>query len=526
MSAMRLLAAATTGWLLAMLGAAALPSPATAAPYTVWSCRDADGNALSARAWVPAGNTGTRADTCLNGGSLSVALSTADIDAGAISGFRFRVPRGVTPSSYTGLLAAETSNLFTTGSYVAGLGQGDELSVPTIFDGCNTGVVGPCAQGSFSDPFDPANDVGQPIVGGGLALLVACVGSTGEDCDPDADPPARASLFRSAVTLDDPSTPEVGSPGGTIAVGRIVSGTRSVTAPVTDEGSGVLRTELLVDGAVVDRRDGVGTCTEPFTVADPCPRGQLVTFVLDTTRLRTGIHTVAVRAYDAARNAAVGAPLRIAVDNTPPRPPAPPPPAPLTVRLQTPERVRLPARRVTGTALAPNGAPRPGVAVRFERRAFGDRSWSATGRPATTSADGSFALPVPRESTQIRVLADSATVSAEPAVVDFVRALKVSIAASDRRLRNRQRLTLRGRVRYDGNAFDERTALIQAVVRGRWRTVDSVKVSRRGRIRWRYRFTNTRQSARYRFRFVLPKAKRLPWKKTVSKRVAIVVRPR
>jgi DNA-binding CsgD family transcriptional regulator len=42
---------------LAALIGGVLAAPATAAPYTVWSCRDAAGAPLSTAAWIPAGNS-------------------------------------------------------------------------------------------------------------------------------------------------------------------------------------------------------------------------------------------------------------------------------------------------------------------------------------------------------------------------------------------------------------------------------------------------------------------------------------
>jgi hypothetical protein len=522
--------------------AGALPSPASAASYTVQSCREADGTPLSARAWIPAGNAGSRSDTCLAGGSLSVALGTDPDDTapGAISGYRFDLPVGITISSYTAWIAAETGALPSSQArYVAGLGQGDELAIPTVLDGCYTNAP-TCSEGTFSDPLDPNNRVTLEVLLGGLGFMAACASST-DACVPDvADPPARAALFRIAIELDDSLVPDVGAVRGTIADGAPISGIRSVVADVNDDGSGVLRTELLVDDVVVEQQDGTGTCKPPFTVADPCPRSDRATFVLDTAALPEGPHTVAVRAYDAAMNVAESAPLGFDVDHPAPPPPVvitpppvvitPPPaptPEPAAVRLDAPKRVRLPSsERVMGTVAGRDGARRAGVPVRFEKRPFGadEDDWRSMRSTAVTDARGRFRVPVPRESAQVRASVSSEAFSATPAIVRFVRPLRARIKASDRRLRNGQRLTLRGRLRNAGGAGDERTVLIQSRIRGTWRSVDSVETGRRGRIVWRYRFTNTRQTARYRFRFVVPREKGLPWKKLVTKQVSVVVR--
>jgi hypothetical protein len=272
-------------------------------------------------------------------------------------------------------------------------------------------------------------------------------------------------------------------------------------------------------------------------VADPCPRSLRTTFVLDTTTLSEGLHTVAVRAYDAALNAAESALVGIAVDHPappvvtqPPPPPlvvAPAPPPPTALRLRVRERVRLPSsKRVTGTVLGPDGAPRAGVRVRFQRRPFGggEHDWRDLRASAVSDAAGRFRVPVPAASAQVRALVPSTAYTATQPIVAFVGRLKATIRAADRTLRNGDRLTLRGRLRNAGGAGEDRTVLIQSRVRGTWRAVDSVQSGARGRIRWRYRFTNTRRTARYRFRFVVPTAKRLPWKRLVTRQVTVLVR--
>jgi hypothetical protein len=41
---------------------------------------------------------------------------------------------------------------------------------------------------------------------------------------------------------------------------------------------------------------------------------------------------------------------------------------------------------------------------------------------------------------------------------------------------------------------------------------------------WRYRFTDTTRTARYRFRLVVPYDKHLPWKRLTSRQVSVLVR--
>lgn len=511
----------------AALATGVLAAPVAAAPYTVWSCRDAAGAPLPTRAWIPAGNAGTRVDTCSAGGGLQAALGTGDTAPGAISGYRFDVPPGVTITRYTAWLAASTAaTALTPGRYVAGLAQGDELTVPSTLDGCYTSAP-TCSWGTFSDPLAPANQTVLPVLLGGLGLLAVCADATSV-CDPAADPPARATLFRSAVALDDPGAPAVELGGGTLVRAEPVSGTRTVVADAHDDGSGVQRLELLVDGGVVDVQQQPGVCTPPYTVADPCPADVRATFALDTSPLSAGTHRVAVRATDAAGTAATSAEHVFTVAQLAPPPETSPPlPVPAGARVTVPRRVRLPLRGAVTGVIATTGARRDGIRLRFEQRPLdgGDDDWRPLGAAAVTDTAGRFRVPVPSASAAVRVLLGP-ELAASPAVTEFVRPLKVTISAPPKQLRNGQRLTLRGQVQHAGSAGDGRTILVQSRVGGAWRAVDSVETGRGGRITWRYRFTRTRQPARYRFRFVVPRAKGLPWERTVSRQVALVVRPR
>lgn len=528
----------------AVVLAAAAPAPAST--YQVESCRDADDNPLSTAAWIPAGDPARRWDTCAVGGALTVIAKPSDTTpAVAISGYRFDVPRGVTLVEYEAWLAAEAHNGTGDASYMAGLGQGDELAVPTTLNGCYTNAPD-CAEGDFGEPLSPLNETGVwPVVFGGLGLMTACASQFGDPCVAGANPPARTKLFRSVVTLDDPSHPAIGSLGGTLLAGGPVSGVRTLTATVTDEGSGVARVDLLVDGLTVQVRDVGGTCVQPYVVADPCADVVPATFAIDTSHLAEGAHTVALRAQDAAGNATESAPVDVTVVHPPPAPPsvvvvpgpappAPPPvviveepsieedpPDPPAVELRAPDLVEVPTRRpVIGRVVASDGTPRAGVALRFERRPFGSRRWRPWRDGTASGPDGSFRVPAPHQSWEVRVVPDG--VRAEPISISFVRPLDATIAASDERLRNGDELTLGGRVRHAGGT-DDLTVLVQSFVRGRWRTVDSVESGEHGRIRWSYRFTNTSRTARYRFRFVVRSGPGLPWERTVSDVVSVVV---
>jgi hypothetical protein len=177
------------------------------------------------------------------------------------------------------------------------------------------------------------------------------------------------------------------------------------------------------------------------------------------------------------------------------------------------------ARQLRGTA------SRGGVRLAFERRAFGadEDDWQPAGT-TTTAADGSFRFPAVRQSGQVRVRPAPASVGGRALVVSVVGPLQASLHSSASRLRNGDWVTLRGRVRGDGGAWTDREVLVQAIVRGHWRTIDSTEVSDHGRVVWRYRFAHTRSTADYRFRLRLPAVRALPWKTVTTRPVSVLVR--
>lgn len=527
----------------------ALPTSASAATYDVFSCRDLDDEPVATTAWRPGGHSvGGHSDTCAAGGTLSAWLTNAATWETAVSGYRFAVPPGLTVQQYFVWFVARTDGT-PAGAYRAGVGQFGELSPAVVDHGCTGGSPALCSVGTPGAP----QYVGDTMVWPQLSLLAICSDGSG-GCAPAGAEPARIDLYRSIVRFDDGVLPTVGPIGGTIADGATVGGTRSVRAEAADVGSGVRRVELLVDGAVVDQQVGDGLCAEPYVVADPCPDRLRAAFDLDTTTLADGAHDAALRVTDAAGNVTTGPTRAFTVDNAPPppnvivvpgpapepppappAPPAPPvieppeepaPPAPASLRLRLPARVALPARDdVDGRVTDPDGTPKPGVAIAFERRPLGggDDEWRAMRAKRTSGADGRFAFPVPGGSAEVRAVVAGATVSGR-AVVPFVRELDVEARGSDQRLRNGDAFVLRGRFEHAGGALEDRSILVQARVRGDWRTVDSVEADAAGRVRWRYRFTNTTRTARYTFRLVLPRAKRLPWGRVASEPVSVLVR--
>jgi hypothetical protein len=539
---------------LCLAGAAALPSIASAGQYHVLSCRDAAGDPLSTAAWVPFGNVANplaHSDTCSAGEWLGIQMiDPADYDGGSTIGYAFTPPAGTTIAAYDIQMAGKTSS--PTGGTHFELGLLIDGS-PTVDagDGCRDDLD-PCLFGDWQDAWDaPINRFARSSLSAdALAFGASCTAPSACVVGTDNLPyPAFGRLFRSDVTIDDPVAPTVSAVGGTIADPGPVAGQRTVTADAADVGGGVQRVELLVDGVLTDQLAGSGRCAVPYTAPAPCPDATTSRFSLDTTTLVNGSHTIVVRAVDAAGNTTPSAPLTVDVANAAsggsvvvvpgpsqtvtvpaapsaapvpaPVAPSPPPVSPASVTLRTSaKRVTLArAARLRGTA------SRGGVRLAFERRPFGgdEDDWKPAGT-TTTAGDGSFRFPTVRRSGQIRVRPAAASVGGRALIVSVVGPLRASLHSSASRLRNGKAVTLRGRVRGDGGAWTGREALIQAIVRGHWRTIDTADVSGDGRIAWRYRFAHTRTTAEYRFRLRLAKVRPLPWKTVTTRPVSVLVR--
>lgn len=501
-------------------------SGADAASYTVWSCRAADGTPVGTTAWQGSGNAGTRSDGCAAGGALRATLGQSDTADGAVSGWRFVPPPGTTIASYRLWRAAEVPA--TSSGFGAGAAGTSGLGLPTISDGCViSDGINPCGAGSLGNPADPGNDSGvQPGGVPGLTVAALCVSS----CTATADPAAEVALFRSAIELEDNAVPVVGPAVGTLFDPGVFAGRHSVLVTVGDQGGGVARTDLLIDGVVVDSATTGGSCAEPYAVVVPCATRTDRAFVVDTSALAPGLHGLTVRAVDAAGNATEGPVTPFVVVPLPVPVPPPPPviPTQRTMMLELPEEVSTPRKDWgVGTAQWADGSPAAGAKLDVYAGPVGgaasELEWLTR---ITVDPDGTFTIPKSSFSRALRIQPADATHVAAPVDVDVVAPLKVRMTKPRTSVRNGTTTTLRGRISGAGDAVDGMTVLVQAVVDGGWSTVDTVEASASGAVSWKYRFRRTTRAAEYRFRLVVPSVRKLPWKRTASPRQVVRVVPR
>lgn len=574
----------------AALVLAAAPSSAVAAPYEVWSCRDADGNPVSASAWVTgmdwvAGDAVEDVDTCLDGGGRRVALAPerSHIRLSAVD-LRFDMPRGTSIVDFELWRSTRAANaLETTHSYVVAL---EELvgGVPAArAEDCRGLDPGGASHETCGTrpavPLDPANHYAKAAPGALTAIRLSArcqPGNASEQwCGAVSPVAASTTLDRSRVVLDDPTPPAAEVVGGSLAAGAPVSGPATLELAGNDAESGVATLSLAVDGGeptTISTANSLNGCRRPYTSPRPCTPDTARVFTVDAATLTPGAHEVAGTVVDAAGNSTPWGPVQfeVAVPPAAEEPPVVTPPAadppvaapPAAGPEPVPAPPATPTPPVVSGGAPDNGTPavlRPRVALRIERgkagagpriigtvrtpagRAITDArllvhrtplgtapNARATTDTVRTDTRGRFVAP--RRSGAHRVRVTFAPWEGAPVTRTVQRdvrtTLRLTAEGGQARRRTGQTYTLRGRVRGAGQATPDTPVQIEAIVRGRWRVVGTGRLSPSGRWTWRYRFASVTRPTRFAFRATLLSAPAWPWSTRHSARVHVRVDPR
>jgi hypothetical protein len=123
------------------------------------------------------------------------------------------------------------------------------------------------------------------------------------------------------VNVLDVSYPRLGTASGPLVSGTPVRGMVSVDQPASDDGSGVLRTFVNVDGWRVAEAAAPGvTCVQHSTTYErmrPCPVSFTGHMTVDTNALGTGRHTLRLGVEDADHDITLSDPRTFEVDRPP-----------------------------------------------------------------------------------------------------------------------------------------------------------------------------------------------------------------
>jgi hypothetical protein len=528
-------------------GAAGLAGPvasARAGTYTVLSCHDRAGApavlADAAGGWV-AGSTGgaglDSVDRCSDpaDGFLATVSGIWPHPVGSAAWWRFVAPRGTLIEGADVLYAGYARP----------------------FDGQSQGIV----YLRSPDGSLPAIDAGsgslparwvrlRGLHDAWLQAAAQCDGPVGNgDCRPGSVH-ATIEVLRSEVVLADSSPPSAGPASGSAVSAATWQGTETFAFAATDEGSGVQRAILEVDGAPVLTRtiDGWdGRCIDTtagarvFTRPQPCPAAADALVAVDADALPAGEHDVALRVADAAgnRRTVYAARKTIAGPSAPASGPTPAEApsaaaeggdvrhAVLVARWARTGRTTLTTRYgvrsvIRGRLIDAAGAGLPGARIELRSTIDGRRGTAVDKGGARTRADGRFTLIVPRGvSSRTLVLGyrgHAGTPLAEARLRLRVRA-GVVLALVPRSTPGRRAVALAGRL--VGRPLPRARKLVELQARRPGRAWTAVRVVRAGLDgRFTARYTAAR-GARREVRAVVREAADYPYATGASRPVRV-----
>jgi hypothetical protein len=338
------------------------------------------------------------------------------------------------------------------------------------------------------------------------------------------------NIYGAVLTLDESGAPTIGDTGGTLWADGLHAGTERVTFTASDPTSGVATTRLLVDGHAVAEHQQDCDGGRPT----PCPPTVADSFDLTIAPLGGGPHTVAIVAVDRAGNAspADGTTHTVNVLGHFPNGAGASPSAKLRALFTRTRHAKL-RTRPSGTArisgiLRDESNKGIGGAVLEIHEIVSAAGAQATELPQVTTDDkGRFSFVVaPGPSRKVtvayRAFADDALPTQSRTLTLTVPA-RIALRASPRRLRNGQRVSLRGRLltqlRPAGLLIN-----VQAFDRGRWVLVGTIRTAPGGTFAWRYRFKHTRAATTYPFRVQLRRQAGFPYAASYSRAARVRVR--
>jgi hypothetical protein len=312
------------GGLVAASALLALPAAATATgSYSVYACKGPTGAPAPAAGW----NANRESDAiasndCATGGSLAVGLSGIGPWKGGIGAEqRFTAPDATRINSLT--LTRKTGGLPGAHGLAYFLNADDK-----ILDSCDPGASK--CNADLDGKLEIAN-----LDASVLRFRAGCFESFPDECISNGGP-LRVDVPQLIVGLNDGFYPTVATVGGTLSDPATPGkGTLTVTFNAGDQGGGIYRTLVNVDGKPLSATPVSGdTCadadpadTDPyeFVATVPCPTSiNGLSASVDTTKLSNGNHTVEVLVEDAAGNRSpVLLPRTITVANPLPTPVTP-----------------------------------------------------------------------------------------------------------------------------------------------------------------------------------------------------------
>ncbi|MGB1582928.1 MAG: hypothetical protein ACPHCI_03985 [Solirubrobacterales bacterium] len=517
-------------------------APASAATYSVYSCKGPSDESLPATDWTQLSTnlpltSFDFSGTCDTGGLTVATKQSSFYSTGDSASLQFAAAPNtdIVGISLTRQLRVQYQG---GGSGTYSTIVREQRANATVDTGCiaqstncSIGYPTPTSMGLTLNPADS------------VSMRIACTIPTCPQGNGDVD--VRATLVSARVDLDDAHAPTVTSITGSLLSSVSEPGLRSVVVAASDVGGGIRRVSLAVDGGTPDVYETGGSCAEPFSSRVPCPLNLTSAFVVDTNQLAIGSHTVNVVVEDVAGTTTSYGPIPFTVLAASPAPPAVPQPptgsggqllsngAPAVERpIMSLAKTRIESKKsgtvtINGVLVAPGGAPIGGAALQPIETDIGDVDAVETALPATfTAADGSFSIPVRAAGAKrIRISFRPNPSAAETAVVSVLvrQELRLSVKRSRSKLKRRGRLTISGRLTGAGAATNDAPVEINARVGRSWRAVGVVETNSRGVYKWRYRFVSVRRTKTFKFRALVRRSAAWPWPTEVGRTIKVRV---
>ena len=508
------------------LAVGALPALASAGParYTYEVCDSAlpAGGTPSVKYAVSPGVPFTAFNTCAQPGG-SIGITETGHAAATYAFWSIDVPGP--PGGYV--------ESMTVSGQACGLGPGNDHVF--VYE---QGWPGSCAESQkiFHIANAPSSFGGS---GTGLWIFMNCDGNYAPGCE--AGPSVSAHYI--AATEVDPIAPTLGDSGGSLLSGGVARGHQTLFTQATDEGGGLSKIEVLVDGQPAGQPDSpacnlVKTKNASYlgTVAvsaTPCPESGKADWTLDTALppFHDGTNTVQVCASDFSTlgdpNTTCSASTPIAVDNS------------CTESLvlggqelsvqfvrSHDEEVTVPykqAAEVSGELTNDAGDPISGATICVQAHVQGSQRQLHPVGAAATDAHGHFTYkiaPGPSRKLLFGYRHDSFQVARS---LRFYSHAEPTLGLSPSTVAAGGRIRIFGKL--PGPRAAGRVVVLQASAlrSSRWLTFRRATTNSHGAFHASYRFGATTSTITYRIRAVVPRQRGYPWEAGHSKPARVKV---
>ena len=513
-------------------------SATQAGTYTVYTCNAPSGKAVGTSGWSRATESTDPlmqvTMACAAGGPTVWGTTAGAHARGAEVGLQW-----VATQNTTIVGARLVHDVFVPGS---GTNWGWQFLVDGIAAGSNERLgLETCVNTSTACSNDLSLEGQQPRFNGGRKLsqlLVMARCSTQFPMSCPSYPVPHIAVESAVLTVEDVLAPQlVEAPHGSLLnpTGPL-SGLAHLTISAADKGGGLQHAEIVVDGSTAARTsfdEGRGTCLAPFSQPTPCPLQAHRVLGLDTSKLANGRHTVSLRLVDVAGNVTTHGAWSIETRNngsgSASRDPALSPRCPTgtkqAVRMTLDRDV---VRRSDEVDVVVHVAKslRSRVSDVMVRSRGGEAVWPLRQRtergPFTARVRFSKSVrlrAIARGDAPVQALACSRELGVK------VRA-STSISPSRRFLSNGDSLELSGGIR--SAPVPSKGLVVRIRVRAagsqRWLDAGETRSDATGSWTWRHRFTRTLRPTTFIFRAVIPRQKRYPFARGMSRSVRVHVR--